>query len=463
MKASKVIRSAACALLCGFAAASAVQAQQAGTVEVGLFGQRTAFDESTTLAFGTAPGLGGILGVYPLENVALEVASSFTWTHPAAPPRVRATWMPFRARATWHIPVSESFYPIVGLGVVRNSYGDAVSGSDVGFGAILGFKTYVEERVAFRAAGHLDRTSAPFNEGDAVGGSTVTGHTNWNLTAGVTVDLGKGRFRDTDMDGVRDRADMCPQTPLGVSVDAVGCRIDSDGDLVWDEDDDCPLTPRGVAVDRRGCRLDGDLDLVFDEDDLCPMTPAGVAVDGVGCALDSDADRVPDYLDECPATPLGVTVDTVGCRIDSDGDGVWDEDDRCPGTAPGIEVDPEGCQILFEEEAVVLVLEGVTFETASSDLTPEAEEILEGIASALVANPEIRVRVNGHTDSTGSRPYNLTLSQNRAESVVAFLAENGVEADRMVARGFGPDEPVATNETAEGRQENRRVELERIN
>jgi len=451
------------ALVAAFALSPAVEAQQAGTIEVGLFGQRTAFDQSTTLAFGTAPGFGGLVGMYVLENIALEAATSFTWTHPAAPPRVRATWAPLRLRATWHIPASETFYPIVGLGIVRNGYGDAVTGSDVGMGAIVGFKTYVEERVAFRAAGHLDRISSPFNEGDAVGGSTVSAHTNWNLTAGVSIDLGKGRFRDSDLDGVRDRADMCPATPAGVSVDAVGCRVDSDGDLVWDEDDDCPLTPRGVAVDRRGCRLDGDMDRVFDEDDVCPMTPAGVAVDGVGCALDTDADRVPDYLDECAATPLGVSVDAVGCRVDSDADGVWNEDDRCPGTAPGIEVDPEGCQILFEEEAVVLVLEGVTFETASADLTPEALSVLQGIAAALVANPEIRVRVNGHTDSTGSRPYNVTLSQNRAESVVAYLTAQGVDATRLVARGFGPDQPVATNDTPEGRQENRRVELERIN
>lgn len=451
------------ALVAAFTLSPAVEAQQAGTIEMGLFGQRTAFDQSTTLAFGTAPGFGGLVGMYVLENVALEAATSFTWTHPAAPPRVRATWAPLRLRATWHIPASETFYPIVGLGIVRNGYGDAVTGSDVGMGAIVGFKTYVEERVAFRAAGHLDRISSPFNEGDAVGGSTVSAHTNWNLTAGVSIDLGKGRFRDSDLDGVRDRADMCPATPAGVSVDAVGCRVDSDGDLVWDEDDDCPLTPRGVAVDRRGCRLDGDMDRVFDEDDVCPMTPAGVAVDGVGCALDTDSDRVPDYLDECAATPAGVGVDAVGCRLDSDADGVWDEDDRCPGTAPGIEVDPEGCQILFEEEAVVLVLEGVTFETASADLTPEALSVLQGIAAALVANPEIRVRVNGHTDSTGSRPYNITLSQNRAESVVAYLTAQGVDATRLVAQGFGPDQPVATNETPEGRQENRRVELERIN
>jgi len=230
VKALKLL--AAILAILALAQPSLLHAQQAGTVEAGLFGQRTAFDQGTTLAFGTSPGLGGLLGVYVFENVALELASSFTWTHPAAPPRVRATWAPIRARATYHIPVSETFYPVVGLGIVRNSYGDAVTGSDIGWGATVGFKTYVEERVAFRAAGHLDRVSSPFNEGASVAGSVVGGHTNWNLTAGVSVDLGRGRYRDTDLDGVRDRADMCPATPIGVSVDLVGCRVDSDGDLV---------------------------------------------------------------------------------------------------------------------------------------------------------------------------------------------------------------------------------------
>lgn len=437
-------------------------AQDRGTVEVFGFAQRTAFDEATTLAFGTAPGFGGAIGVYPMRNVSLELASSFTWTHPEAPPRVRVTWVPLRVRALYHIPVTENFYPTVGLGFVRNDYSDAVDGSDSGLTALAGIKAYVNERVAFRSEVQFDAVGGPFNEGSTVAGSVVSDHDNWNLSAGLSVDLGRGRFRDTDGDRVQDRADLCPATPAGVGVDAVGCRLDEDGDGIWDEDDMCPMTPPGVGVDRVGCRLDADADRVFDEDDLCPSTPAGVSVDPTGCPIDTDRDRVPDHLDDCPGTPLGVGVDAVGCRLDEDADGVWDEDDLCPGTAPGIEVDPNGCQILFEEEAVVVVLEGVTFETASAELTAAARDILDDVASALVANPDIRVRVSGHTDSTGQRAYNVTLSQDRAASVVTYLATRGVAEDRMESRGFGPDQPVATNDTSEGRAQNRRVELERI-
>lgn len=438
-------------------------AQSAGTVEVALFGQRTAFDEGTTLAFGTAPGVGGMAGYFVWSNLALEAGTSFTWTHPAEPPRVGVNWVPLRVQAVYNVPVTETFYPFAGVGFVRNAYSDAVEGSDNGATALLGFKTYLDERFAFRAGLHVDRVNSPFNGGDTVNGSTVTSHLNWNLRAGISMDLGPGRFLDADGDGVRNREDVCPETPAGVSVDSTGCRLDEDGDGVFDEDDRCPLTPPGVRVDDEGCRIDTDTDGVYDEDDRCPLTPTGVRVDGVGCALDADEDTVPDHIDRCPGTPSGAMVDEVGCRVDSDADGVWEEDDLCPGTAAGIEVDANGCQILFdEEEEVPLVLEGVTFETASAVLTEEARGILDGVASALVANPDIQVRVNGHTDSTGDRAYNIDLSQRRAESVRAYLVERGVAADRMEARGFGPDEPVATNDTPEGRQANRRVELERI-
>jgi OOP family OmpA-OmpF porin len=108
------------------------------------------------------------------------------------------------------------------------------------------------------------------------------------------------------------------------------------------------------------------------------------------------------------------------------------------------------------------VLRGVTFASWSFELDEEARTILDEVGAALVANEEVRVRVNGHTDSTGGRAENLELSQNRAESVMNYLIELGVAADRLEAQGFGPDVPAATNDTAEGRQLNRRVELERI-
>lgn len=167
---------------------------------------------------------------------------------------------------------------------------------------------------------------------------------------------------------------------------------------------------------------------------------------------DTDGDGVIDANDECPGTPAGVAVDAVGCPLDSDNDGVPDYQDQCPGTPAGAAVNALGC----EED---LVLRDVNFEFDSATLTMGAEQILDGVAEKLRANENVRVRIEGHTDSVGSEAYNLDLSQRRADAVADYLASQGVDRDRMQTTGFGESQPVATNDTDAGRAENRRVEL----
>jgi OmpA-OmpF porin, OOP family len=174
---------------------------------------------------------------------------------------------------------------------------------------------------------------------------------------------------------------------------------------------------------------------------------------------------VTDDVDACADTPAGEQVDAKGCPLpkDGDGDGVNDDADRCPSTPSGVEVDAEGCQVLFQPTKKTLILEGVNFETGKSVLTPESETILNGVAESLVANDSIRVQVTGHTDITGSLALNRRLSRSRADAVRTYLISRGVAEDRLTARGFGPDQPVASNKTADGRAQNRRVELTRLN
>jgi OOP family OmpA-OmpF porin len=102
----------------------------------------------------------------------------------------------------------------------------------------------------------------------------------------------------------------------------------------------------------------------------------------------------------------------------------------------------------------------VNFEFDSAQLTPNAQNVLNGVAERLVNNPDVRVSIEGHTDSRGSDQYNKDLSQRRAESVATYLNQRGVEANRMRAVGYGEERPVATNDTEEGRFQNRRVELD---
>ncbi len=290
--------------------------------------------------------------------------------------------------------------------------------------------------------------------------------------AGATVDP-KGCPADADTDTVFDGIDQCPDTPAGAMVDPKGCPTDSDGDTVYDGIDRCPGTPAGTPVDSAGCPPDADGDGVANPTDECPNTPAGTPVDARGCPLDSDKDGVSDPADQCPNTPPGTPVDATGCPIvgDSDGDGVDDRRDRCPGTPANSRVDANGCLILFEERTPApgaaaprptLILKGVNFQSGRSVLTRDSYLVLDQVAGSLVANPEIRIEIAGYTDNTGSAALNLRLSNARALAVRAYLARKGVSPGRMVAKGYGLTNPIATNTTPQGRAQNRRVELHKL-
>ncbi|MBN1424439.1 OmpA family protein [Candidatus Fermentibacteria bacterium] len=258
---------------------------------------------------------------------------------------------------------------------------------------------------------------------------------------------------DSDGDGVPDGIDKCPETRPNTVVDERGCPIDEDSDGVPDGVDRCPGTPYGVKVDGFGCPLDSDGDGVYDGLDRCPDTPYGVKVAANGCPLDEDKDGVPDGLDLCPDTPYGAVVDRNGCPLDSDGDGVYDGLDKCPNTTPGVKVNKWGCPERTR-------LEGVTFAYNSAELNPEALPVLDKAGQLLVDIPEMKVRIEGHTDSDGSDAYNLDLSQRRAESVRAYLTKRfSIDPMRIDARGFGESVPIASNATPEGKALNRRVEF----
>lgn len=438
---------------------TAVMAQDPGAVEIGAHALFSGPDRQTGLDSGV--GVGGSLGVFLSSRFSVEAAGGYVWTEDRTPRTGSGKSMPIRGRILANFKPLEYVRPFIGVGAVRNSYSGVIDGDDYGVGPVAGIRLMFNDNFGFRADGSIDHVWAPFNEGQMDGDDLVDSHTNWAITTGFSWLVG-GTPPDSDGDGVPDRDDDCMGTPMGVSVDASGCRIDTDGDGVFDEDDQCSGTPAMVSVDAVGCRVDTDGDGVYDEDDACSGTPNGVRVDRAGCRVDADGDGVFDEDDACANTPANVRVDGRGCRVDTDGDGVYDEDDRCANSPRGEDVDASGCPVLFEAEETTLVLEGVTFETNSANLTGAAEEILDRVAQALVGNPDVRVRVEGHTDSTGARSYNVNLSQSRAEAVVAYLNGRGVALDRMEAVGVGPDEPVADNGTADGRAENRRVELERI-
>jgi OmpA-OmpF porin, OOP family len=213
-------------------------------------------------------------------------------------------------------------------------------------------------------------------------------------------------------------------------------------------------------VDATGCPIDSDADGVFDGLDQCPNTPKGATVDQNGCPSDRDGDGVFFGIDLCPDTPPGVVVDATGCPVDSDSDGVFDGPDACPNTPAGARVDARGCLVQLE-------LQNVEFEFNSFDLTRSARAYLTDLAAQIVqqADPEgtARLELRGFTDSVGAEAYNQRLSERRAEAVRTFLLTTSIELEqyeqRLDAVGYGEANPVATNDTEEGRARNRRVEL----
>ncbi len=236
---------------------------------------------------------------------------------------------------------------------------------------------------------------------------------------------------------------------------------DDDGDGVPNHLDKCPDTPKGVKVDSNGCPIDSDGDGVPDYLDKCPDTPKGTKVDASGCPIDSDGDGVPDALDKCPGTPKGVKVDAKGCPVDTDGDGVPDYLDKCPGTPRGVPVDDTGCPLAGIEIAgnEWFVRGKILFAVNKAALNPEAQELLIRVATFLEKNQQYVVEIQGNTDSTGPMAWNMELSKQRADSVRDFLVGNGVAAGRLTTKGFGPNEPIASNDTSEGRAMNRRVDF----
>jgi outer membrane protein OmpA-like peptidoglycan-associated protein len=314
----------------------------------------------------------------------------------------------------------------------------------------------------------------------------VAGTNNdWQLdqSLGFTFNLGPSS-KDSDGDGVVDKKDKCPDTPAGALVDADGCTVvvDRDGDGVPDKDDLCPDQPGSKLT--QGCP-DKDGDGVMDSKDECPDVPGPALTNG---CPDRDGDGVPDYKDNCPdvaglaqyggcpfldtdgdgvkdsedhCPTLAGPPENFGCPwTDSDGDGVPDKDDKCPLT-PG---DPAnfGCPVIKAEEAAVIktAFENLEFETAKAVIRSSSFASMDELAALLKSKPAWKLKISGHTDNVGTDAYNMTLSKNRAQSTANYLTGKGVPQSQLIVEWFGETMPIADNNTPEGRQTNRRVEMQ---
>ncbi len=272
--------------------------------------------------------------------------------------------------------------------------------------------------------------------------------------------------KDTDGDGIIDPDDRCPTVPG--QKETAGCP-DRDRDGIVDAEDACP--DAAGPAENKGCP-DRDGDGILDKDDKCPDTP-GVAEEQ-GCPLkikDKDGDGIPDDKDLCPEKPedMDGIEDANGCpEDDADQDGILDAVDKCPlkaETKNDFEED-DGCPDEKPTPKVVVTCErfelneSIYFDLAKFSIQARSFPILDQLAEALKSNTHVkRIRIEGHTDSQGKDSSNLTLSNNRAREVRKYLVNKGIAGKRLESKGYGETRPIATNDTEQGRAQNRRVDF----
>jgi OmpA-OmpF porin, OOP family len=345
-----------------------------------------------------------------------------------------------------------------------------------------------------------DGCPEPDNDGDQV----LDGDDKCKNTPGPKENNGCP-YGDGDGDGINDKNDACPQAPEDKDGDRDGDGrpdLDADGDGVEDCVAGCPVGPVspgtdgpgiGAAIlavcdacttgpleqskedvdgfeDMDGCpEADNDKDGLLDGVDACPDLAGKPEMKG---CPDTDGDRIHDGDDKCVNEPgvdqLANNPARHGCPLaDQDGDGILDSDDKCP-TEPGMlqPDNPErnGCPKKFKlieiQADAIVIKQQVQFDTGKATIRPVSAKLLAEVGEAIRSSKLTRVTIEGHTDDVGDDGRNLTLSEARALSVKAWLiTKERVDPFLLESVGFGETRPIASNKSANGRQQNRRVEF----
>lgn len=374
------------------------------------------------------PELGARFAVLPSPYVGIEAEGAAGPTHTANTDKSAGIWA-LRGHLLLQLPVGH-FTPFILGGAGALGAGSNATGSDVdpavhlGVGAKFAFDDFVGARLDLR-----DVISAKYSKDDS---DNVH---NPEVLLGLTFNLDfyskpkpPAPVADADQDGVEDAKDRCPDS-AGPAPTGCPAPKDSDGDGFIDDKDACP-NEKGIAP--VGCPdRDPDHDCVEDPADKCP-NEAGIQPDG--CPdQDPDRDGVPLSRDKCPSEP-----ETKNGFEDQDG---------CPDSLPEKVKKFSG------------VIPGIEFDLGKATIRPGSTAVLTEAAGVLKEFPAMRVAISGHTDNVGDAKHNVELSKSRADSVKTFLVSQGVAAERIDTRGAGPDEPIADNKTAPGRQKNRRIEF----
>ncbi|MBW8323674.1 MAG: OmpA family protein [Prolixibacteraceae bacterium] len=309
---------------------------------------------------------------------------------------------------------SKKFKPYLYAGPGLMSYGSEVG---LNFDVGVGTKYYFNPATAFyMSAGYV-------KEIKSIIADNTKKNDFWELTVGLQFDFGK--THDSDMDGIPDKKDKCPDTSDGVSVDANGCPIDSDGDGVFDYIDDCP-TDAGLTSLKR-----------------CPETKK---------------------VDE--STDPGIVAEIKVIQPETNNNEVTNADHSLPITQlkreDNASVNKLGDEVVADQIIIQKIkTTPVHFVSGKSYLTDYSKGILDKLIKTLNSDQDYKVNMFGYSDSQGADEDNVNLSRRRIDSVIVYLTSNGISANRIIhQKTFGESNPIASNDTEEGRLKNRRVEFE---
>ncbi len=209
----------------------------------------------------------------------------------------------------------------------------------------------------------------------------------------------------------------------------------------------CSATPKEAVISQK--HVSQSPQMPYEEQTDSALIVPTYFEDGMA---DEDHDGIEDGKDRCKETPIGVDVDVDGCAFDRDEDGIKDYEDECPNSMPYAKVKVNGC--------ADFVSFNLYYAPRVNEITPKSMLILEKAVGFLKEHPEYKVRISGHTDNVGDDNYNLKLSQERASDVLKLFNRKGINFKRLKAVGKGESDPVASNDTDDGRAQNRRIEVE---
>jgi outer membrane protein OmpA-like peptidoglycan-associated protein len=408
---------------------------------------------------------GGQIGLYFSKRIGIELSASTGWSRPEDNDDFNnyyATYLtPVSLSMKYNFTKDIKFVPYAMLGVgmlywdlrdvtnegsekysLSEKLGESVYGETKNDAMIimgLGFEYYLSRVIGIEAGFRYNHMVE--HEIDLSG---YGGEQSGIVEARLGFNIHFVSAKDTDNDGILDKYDADPLNPEdfdGFEDEDGAPDPDNDGDGILDVDDKEP-------------NLAEDIDGFEDEDGVPDPDNDG---DGI---LDVD-DKEPDLAEDFD----GFEDEDGAPDPDNDGDGILDVDDKCPDEPETMNgyMDEDGCpdkkpEIIFEKKAPI-ILDGVTFASGSAELSNNTKNILEKVVHTLKDYPKMNLEINGYTDNTGSITFNMKISKQRAESVRNYLINQGIQADRLTANGYGPENPIVSNSTKEGRAKNRRIEF----